>query len=75
MTLVRYDEEGNAHNVSVDPAGSKYLPQPNEFVYLITSITNLSRESFVIARLPVTLHDPFHSLGARPHSQHDTGAV
>ena len=43
MTLVRYDEEGNPQSVPVDPAGAKYLPSPNEFVYLRTSIINLSR--------------------------------
>ena len=44
MTLVSYDEEGNAQPVPVDPTGTKFLPPPNEFVYLRTSLTNLSRE-------------------------------
>ena len=43
MTLVSYDE-GNAQPVPVDPTGTKFLPPPNEFVYLRTSLTNLSRE-------------------------------
>ncbi|KAI0375001.1 hypothetical protein BV20DRAFT_1041173 [Pilatotrama ljubarskyi] len=48
MTLVRYDEEGNAREVPVDPPGSKYLAPPNEFVYLRTSITNLSPSELVL---------------------------
>ena len=44
MTLVRYDDAGTAQPVAVDPARAKFLPPPNEFVYLRTSITNLSRE-------------------------------
>ena len=44
MSLVRYDDAGNEQPVSVDPAKTKYLPQANEFVYLRTSITNLSRK-------------------------------
>ena len=43
MTLIRYNEEGKEHHVPVDTAGVKFLPPPNEFVYLRTSITNLSR--------------------------------
>ncbi|KAI0780823.1 TRAPP II complex [Trametes elegans] len=48
MTLVRYDDEGNAQPVSVDPSGSKYLPPPNEFVYLRTSIANLSPSELIL---------------------------
>ena len=43
MSLVRY-EDGVATPVPVDPSGSKYLPPPNEFIYLRTKVTNLSRE-------------------------------
>ena len=43
MTLVRY-EDGTATPVLVDPSGSKFLPPPNEFVYLRTKVTNLSRK-------------------------------
>ncbi|TBU35870.1 TRAPP II complex [Dichomitus squalens] len=48
MTLVTYDEEGSAHPVPVDPTGTKYLPLPNEFVYLRTSLTNLSPSDLVL---------------------------
>ena len=44
MSLVRYDENGKEQPVPVDPAGAKYLPPWNEFVYLRTSITNFSRK-------------------------------
>ncbi|KAH9901034.1 TRAPP II complex [Cubamyces lactineus] len=59
MTLVRYDEEGNAQPVPVDPPGSKYLPQPNEFVYLRTSITNLSPSELLLT-LNLTLEPSDH---------------
>ncbi len=45
MSLVRYDEEGNEQPVPVDPAKTKFLPPPNEFIYLRTSIANLSRKA------------------------------
>ncbi|KAI0720991.1 TRAPP II complex [Cerioporus squamosus] len=48
MSLVRYDEDGEEQPVPVDPAGMKYLPSPNEFVYLRTSITNLSPSDLVL---------------------------
>lgn len=43
MSLVRYVHD-TAMPVPVDPSGSKYLPPPNEFVYLRTKVTNLSRK-------------------------------
>ncbi|KAI8998543.1 TRAPP II complex [Trametes punicea] len=48
MTLIRLDDEGNAQPVPVDPAGSKFLPPPNEFVYLRTSITNLAPSELIL---------------------------
>ncbi|KAI0362223.1 hypothetical protein OH77DRAFT_1416447 [Trametes cingulata] len=59
MTLVRYDEEGNAQQVPVDPPGSKFLPTSNEFVYLRTSITNLSPSELVLT-LNLTLEPSDH---------------
>lgn len=55
MSLVRYDVDGEEQSVPVDAAGVKFLPPPNEFVYLRTSITNLSRRSPCISILPHTL--------------------
>ncbi|KAI0670282.1 TRAPP II complex [Trametes maxima] len=48
MVLVSYDDEGNELPVPVDPPGSKYLPPPSEFVYLKTSITNLSPSELIL---------------------------
>lgn len=45
MYLIQYDEEGEERHVPVDASGAKFLPPPNEFVYLRTTVTNLSRES------------------------------
>ncbi|KAI0636866.1 TRAPP II complex [Trametes polyzona] len=59
MTLVRYDEDGNAQDVPVDPPGTKYLPPPNEFVYLRTSITNLSPSELILT-LNLTLEPSDH---------------
>ncbi|KAJ2970150.1 hypothetical protein NUW54_g12794 [Trametes sanguinea] len=59
MTLVRYDEEGNAQPVPVDPAGSKFLPTANEFVDLRTSITNLSPSELILT-LNLTLEPSDH---------------
>ena len=50
MTLVRYDEVGQEQLVPVDGTGAKFLPPPNEFVYLRTTVTNLSRELFSYLR-------------------------
>ncbi|OSC99049.1 hypothetical protein PYCCODRAFT_1454002 [Trametes coccinea BRFM310] len=59
MTLVRYDDEGNAQPVAVDPAGSKFLPTANEFVYLRTAITNLSPSELILT-LNLTLEPSDH---------------
>ena len=50
MTLVRYGEVGQEQLVPVDGTGAKFLPPPNEFVYLRTTVTNLSRELFSYLR-------------------------
>ncbi|KAH9926207.1 TRAPP II complex [Fomitopsis serialis] len=47
MSLIRYDGEA-ATPIAVDPSGSKYLPPPNEFVYLRTKVTNLSPAELVL---------------------------
>ena len=75
MTLVRYDEEGNAQPVPVDPPGSKYLPQPNEFVYLRTSITNHSRESTALSQSRYPSNQSASSVRAPTHAQPYPGAV
>ncbi|KAH9856984.1 TRAPP II complex [Lenzites betulinus] len=59
MALVRYDDEGNVQNVPLNPAGTKYLPQPNEFVYLQTTITNLSPSELVLT-LNLTMEPSDH---------------
>ncbi|TFY64017.1 hypothetical protein EVJ58_g2901 [Rhodofomes roseus] len=47
MSLVRYEDEV-AMPVDVDPSGSKYLPPPNEFVYMRTKVTNLAPAELVL---------------------------
>jgi hypothetical protein len=41
MTLVRYDR--SLTEVAVARKGGKYMPCPNEFIYLRTQAINLSR--------------------------------
>ncbi|KAI0748229.1 transport protein Trs120 or TRAPPC9 TRAPP II complex subunit-domain-containing protein [Daedaleopsis nitida] len=48
MSLIRYDDAGNETPVAVDPAKTKFLPLPNEFVYLKITITNLSPSDLVL---------------------------
>jgi len=47
MSLIRYEGEA-VTSIAVDPSGSKYLPPPNEFVYLRTKVTNLSPKELVL---------------------------
>lgn len=51
MSLVRYDnsENGLVQDAIVHKAG-KYMPRPNEFVYLQTRVINLSRQCFLQAK-------------------------
>lgn len=51
MSLVRYDGSGDEPTVIVQKGG-KCLPPANEFLYLRTIVTNLSRLSFYLRDLP-----------------------
>ncbi|KAH9946027.1 TRAPP II complex [Epithele typhae] len=48
MTLVQHDDNGNEKPIPLDPAGVKYMPPPHEFVYLRTTVTNLSPSELVL---------------------------
>ncbi|KAI0928535.1 hypothetical protein AcW1_005748 [Taiwanofungus camphoratus] len=48
MSLFHYDANHTPREVPVDPSGGKFLPQPNEFVYLRTRVTNLSPSELIL---------------------------
>jgi hypothetical protein len=55
MSLVSYDTSHDTHK-SVNCFGGRYYPPPQEFVYLRTKITNLSRTSFINLTLGSVTH-------------------
>ncbi|OBZ75570.1 hypothetical protein A0H81_04217 [Grifola frondosa] len=59
MSLVSYDEVQSATPVTVAQAGGKFLPPPNEFVYLRTKVTNLSSSELILT-LNLTLEPSQH---------------
>ncbi|PCH38067.1 hypothetical protein WOLCODRAFT_114758 [Wolfiporia cocos MD-104 SS10] len=48
MSLFCYDENQSEKAVPRDPSGTKFLPPPNEFMYLRTKIINLSPADLVL---------------------------
>lgn len=55
MSLVSYDSPLSADQPVVEYDG-KFYPRPDEFVYLRTKITNVSRELFPLLCFLVTLN-------------------
>jgi hypothetical protein len=43
MSLVEYDGDSGLTEKAIIQKGGKYLPRPNEFVYVQTRVINLSR--------------------------------
>jgi hypothetical protein len=48
MSLVGYDDESGSTEKSITQKGGKFLPRPNEFVYVRTRVINLSSSPLVL---------------------------
>ena len=47
MEFIRYSDDDGSVEDTIVREGGKYMPCPNEFVYLRTEVINLSRQYFL----------------------------